>query len=103
MPDLLRKRRFTAKDVRLTAVKNFYCGDEKWEQELADWIKGPVIQDMTHYGCEVWLYYTRRSGRPELVGYGSLGEPPWIYPKPSKKHPNIIPNLAIHTRFQGQP
>jgi RimJ/RimL family protein N-acetyltransferase len=98
----LRKRRFTSHDVKLDAVRRFTCGTEDWETEVSDWIKGPALDDMTR-GCQVWLYFIRRSERNHLVGFGSLGEPPWKYPPSTDLHPNIIPNVAVALRFQGKP
>src|SRR5260221_1743841 len=100
--DGLRKSRFTPQDVRLRAVRHFTCGTEEWELEVSDWIKGPVLHDMGR-GCEVWLYFKRQGERNHLVGFGSLGEPPWKYPPSTPLHPNIIPNVAVALRFRGKP
>lgn len=102
MVDVLRKRRFTPKDLQLRAIQNCDCGTEDWEREVAEWIKGPVLQDIER-GCEVWLYFIKRNKRNEMVGFGSLAEPNWVYPKPGEKRPNLIPMLGISKRFQGQP
>ena len=105
MPDLLRKRPFRRTDLALPSVQDFYCGDKDYEREVADWIKSPmgVWADIERYGCEVWLYFRQRGRRNDLVGYGSLSRPNWIHPVPGERFPNLIPNLAVQRRFQGQP
>lgn len=107
MPDLLKKRLFQPRDILHPAVQSFYCGNEPWEREVSDWIKGGpdgqsgVIVDMQRpSGCEVWLYRTQNN---ILVGFGSLSEPPWPYPLKGDPHPNLIPMLGVRREFWGEP
>jgi hypothetical protein len=64
---ILDKTPFSAE--LLPVVHGFYCGDEEWEREVSDWIKGPALQELGP-DCQVWLYSTADDG---LVGYASLG------------------------------
>lgn len=102
MPRVLQRVPFTT-DL-LSAVQEFYCGDESWEQEVAAWIKGTppgVLEDMAR-GCEVWLYITEEDG---LVGFGSLAPSRWKWPTlDDPRVPiNIIPMLGVQRQFWGQP
>lgn len=99
MTDLLKKRRFRPEDISLDAVQNFYCGDEPWEREVSDWIKGQGVLDDMQRG-EVWLYRTETD---ILVGFGSLSEPGWSYPNRNDPKPNLIPMLGIQRQFWGHP
>ena len=93
MPDVLQKIRFTS--ALLPKVQQFDCGDEPWEREVSDWIKGGpggVLDDLQR-GCEVWLY-ANNSG--ELVGFGSLAASRWNWPSPTDPRVpiSLIPNLV---------
>jgi ribosomal protein S18 acetylase RimI-like enzyme len=83
------------------AVANFNCGDEPWQSELATWIVNDALEAIKR-GTKVWLYLDSAG---EVVGYGSLGTTNWKYPDPDSKRTvvAIIPNVAIHRQFQGQP
>ncbi len=86
----------------LADVADFICGNEAYEAELAEWIRGEALQAMEQ-GAKVWLYYNENL---EVVGYGSLGESRWKYPDPrsSKKTTLlVIPAVAIQKAFQGKP
>src|SRR5947209_5714107 len=107
MPHLLKKYRFTEADVELPEVRAFYCGPNRWDVEVADWIRSPsgdnsVIEDMRQRGTEVWLYRTQED---VLVGYASLGENTWSLPLPKgPKHLiSYIPFIGVAQRFQGEP
>ena len=89
----------------LPDVQDFSCGNEPWQVEVAEWIKGESKDNaLTRMagGTEVWLY--RNAGR-EVVGYGSLGKTEWRWPPP--KGPwevvSIVPYFGVQTRFQGEP
>lgn len=102
MANSLTKVRFT--EDYLPAVSDFYCGDEPWEREVADWIRGGpggVFDDMKR-GAEVWLYGTDEEG---LIGFGSLSASNWKWPDTSSRPIpiNIIPMLGIRREFWGQP
>ena len=90
----------------LPKVQSFDCGDEVWEREVSDWIKHPLgtggALDELQHGTRVWLYYTAEDG---IIGFGSLGEAVQRYPSPKddKIPAGVITNLAIQTRFRGQP
>jgi GNAT superfamily N-acetyltransferase len=100
MPRVLEKTPFSA--ALLPIVQDFDCGDDDSSREVAEWIKGPVMEDLGP-DCEVWLYSTPEDG---IVGYGSLGGREWRYPN-STKSPrmriNTIPFVGIQWAFQGQP
>lgn len=83
-------------------VLDFYCGDEPWETEVADWIKSTdPIKDMQR-GTDVWLYVSEEA---EVVGFGSLGLSRWNWPLPQDPRVQIslIPMVGIQKRFWGQP
>ena len=83
-------------------LQGFFCDNELWQQDIADWIKGDrVVNDIRDRGCEVWLYTT---GQSDVIGYGSLGVSEWRVPEKGPKiRVNIIPYLGIDQRYWGQP
>jgi GNAT superfamily N-acetyltransferase len=86
----------------LDLVREFSCGDEPHEQELADWIRLHALQAIDH-DTRVWLYVTQEK---QVVGYSSLGTSRWQYPDPTKKARAtvaVIPAVAIQKSFWGQP
>lgn len=88
----------------LSYVREFDCGSEPFEQELAGWIREHALQEIKHTKgkTQVWLYFTAAK---ELVGYGSLGTTRWPYPDAGSGRLTlaIIPNVAIQKIFQGKP
>src|SRR5882724_581410 len=107
MTRLLTKVRFKESDLQLPEIKGFDCGPERWNVEVATWIKSPVgdnsvLVDMNQRGIEAWLYRTETG---ELVGFASLGKNQWSLPPPKgpKHWINYIPFIGIHTKFQGEP
>lgn len=96
----IEKIAFTANHLEL--VQGFDCGDEPWQTEVSDWIKGPVLQDMEGWGTEVWLYL---SGDGQIIGFGSLGRTRWQWPTGTDRREfiSIIPNVGIRREFWGQP
>ncbi len=104
---LLKKTPFSAADLTLPEVQTFSCGDERWELEVAEWIRSPsgsnsALEDMKIHGTEVWLHWTEEG---KLVGVSSLGESRWSWPPPKgpKRLINIIPCVGVHRNFQGEP
>lgn len=92
----------------LERVRDFHCGDEAYEVEVAQYIKSPrgtgsALDDMVNNGTQVFLYETLAG---ELVGYGSLGTTLWRWDNP-KKGPwtpiYIIPFYGVQSSFKGQP
>jgi ribosomal protein S18 acetylase RimI-like enzyme len=89
---------------KLGQVAGFVCGDRPWSQFAAQWIKGsPQDKSSASYGIDnrgnqVWLYYTDDTN--ELVGFGSLGSTKW---PEFNERVTLIPQLAVATRFKGQP
>jgi hypothetical protein len=67
MPVSLEKRELTAE--LLDDVTDFYCGDEPWAREVADWLRDSsrqgALAQVSSGRCKVWLYY---AGGGELVG-----------------------------------
>jgi ribosomal protein S18 acetylase RimI-like enzyme len=90
----------------LSKVQAFQCGQEPWETEVSDWIKGPrgaggAVDDIEN-GNQVWLYATPEG---DLVGFASLGSTCQRWPR-AKDPPvaaSIIPMLGIDQKFWGQP
>src|SRR5436190_988917 len=107
MPPGLLKFPFTATDIDLPEVQQFHCGGERWEREVAEWIKSrtgdnSVLEDIRRFGTEVWLYRTPDGA---LVGLGSLGSIRYSWPPKSKKKETVslIPMLGIQDQFKGEP
>ncbi|MBV9123735.1 MAG: hypothetical protein JO112_10295, partial [Planctomycetes bacterium] len=90
---------FTAEHLAL--VQDFACGDESYEQDLADWIRQEAVPALLR-GVKVWLYVTPQKA---VVGYGSLAVTRWNYPDPSWKRTTLalIPAVAIQKPFWGKP
>ena len=89
----------------LADVRDFRCGDEPWQVEVARWIKDASIDDCAvkwmQRGTRVWLY---RTAEGELVGYGSLGTTKWRMRPDARRQPvSIIPAFAVQSQFQGEP
>jgi RimJ/RimL family protein N-acetyltransferase len=85
----------------LDLFRDFDCGQESYERELAEWIRKESITAVTQ-GTKVWVYATTDKA---IIDYGSLGVTRWNYPSPSDKRIAlaIIPNLAIHRQYWGKP
>ena len=107
MSQELDKEPFT--EAHWGEVQAFDCGDEVYELEVSDWLKGPFGQDsalttIRHPAkpSKVWLY---RLADGTLVGFGAIGESQWRWK--GKKDPKIpvtlIIWLAIAKQFQGLP
>jgi hypothetical protein len=103
----LAKFRFKEADLDLPEIQSFTCGPNRWDEEVATWIKSregdnSVLVDIQRFGIEVWLYRTEEG---ELVGFSSLGENTWRFPLPKgPKHLiSYIPFIGVHERFQGEP
>jgi RimJ/RimL family protein N-acetyltransferase len=86
---------------RLDLVKDFSCGEEPHERELAEWIRQDALPAMSR-GTNVWLYATEDR---ELVGFGSLGVTNWRWPDPSSRKVavQVIPAVAIQKVYWGKP
>jgi ribosomal protein S18 acetylase RimI-like enzyme len=107
MTRLLTKQVFTDADLTLPEVQSFHCGDERWDLEVAEWIKSAsgensVIEDMKRFGTEVWLH---RDDKGALVGYSSLGQTRYTWPFKSKKKElvSVIAFIGVHKYFKGEP
>jgi ribosomal protein S18 acetylase RimI-like enzyme len=99
MPDPLIAVPFSAELLDL--IRDFSCGEENYERELADWIRQDSLPTLAR-GGKVWLYATARK---ELVGFGSVALTRWHYPEPSSKRVElaVIPAVAIHTSYRRKP
>jgi hypothetical protein len=94
----------------LPRVADFECGNEPWEKEVADWIRMPPESGdgalfWSNRGTTIWLYETSAG---EVIGFASLGVSHWemrhsVTNVRSDRPIQIIPALAIQTRFQGFP
>lgn len=71
MSEPLSKHVFSASD--LPDVQDFHCGDQPYEQEVADWLKGNdvdcAVNSIAHATkpSRVWLYKTGE----KIVGFGA--------------------------------
>jgi hypothetical protein len=83
MADALVKHPFTPDDW--PDVQDFDCGDEPYEREVSDWLKGPAEEGVeSALNCiaddqrpgRVWLY---KLG-DRLVGFGALAKTEWRWP-----------------------
>jgi RimJ/RimL family protein N-acetyltransferase len=85
----------------LDLFRDFDCGQEPYERELAEWIRQESTIALSQ-GTKVWIYATSDKA---IIGYGSLGVTRWNYPSPSAKRIAlaIIPSLAIHRQYWGKP
>jgi ribosomal protein S18 acetylase RimI-like enzyme len=107
MTPRLTRFRFKESDLQLPEIKGFDCGPERWNVEVATWIKSPdgdnsVLVDMKQWNTEVWLY---RTDGGELIGYASLGKNQWSLPPPKgpKNWINYIPFIGVHKKLHGEP
>jgi hypothetical protein len=107
MARLLTKRLFTEADLALSEIQAFECGPERWDREVAEWIKSAsgensVIEDIKRFGTKVWLY---RDEQGDLVGFSSLGQTKYTWPVGGKKKElvNVIPFIGVHHKFKGEP
>jgi hypothetical protein len=97
----------TEADIDLPEVQQFHCGDERWEREVAEWLRArtgasSVLEDIHRFGTEVWLY---RLPNGDVVGVGSLGSTVYTWPPKSKKKEmvSLIPMVGIQHQFKGEP
>ena len=107
MSHALKRYRLRETDLDLPEVQAFSCGPDRWDIEVATWIKSrsgsnSALEDMRQFGTEVWLYRTEEG---ELVGCASLGENTWSFPPPKgpKMLINYIPFMGLVQAFQGKP
>jgi len=101
MANRLSKVEF-AEDL-LHLVTGFYCGDEEWAREVADWIQKPPgeggaldeLADRQTHPLTVWLHFNEDE---ELVGFSSLMRfSGFMMPRIS-----LIPNVAVAKKHQGK-
>jgi hypothetical protein len=99
MPDLLQPVAFAPE--LLDEVRDFDCGEEPYQKELAAWLLQDAIPALAR-GTRVWLYANQMN---EVVGYGSLGLTRWKYPGADSPRTGliIIPAVAIRRAFWGKP
>ncbi len=107
MPQGLFKDVFTESD--LEEVQSFDCGNEPYQQEVANWLKGSLGADSALTSInhqerpgKVWLY---RLEDGTLVGFGALGKSEWRWK--GKKDPKIpltvVIWIGLGKEFHGQP
>lgn len=90
-------------------MQGFYCGDEPWERDVADWITLPdrALAEMqkkkkNERPAGTWLYASEKHG---LVGYAALAPAKWPYPDANSegvKHLHIL-WFGIRRELQGEP
>lgn len=109
MAQSLTRQIFTSAD--LPDVQNFHCGDDPFELEVANWLKGTAgpdvdsaVNSINHPDKpgRVWLY---KLGE-RLVGFGALAKTDWRWPGKNNdpKLPlSIIIWVGVQKEFQGQP
>lgn len=109
MAESLIRQIFSAAD--LPDVQDFHCGDEPYEQEVADWLKGSdepgtdsavnSINDPVR-PSRVWLY--KLDGK--IVGFGSLAKTAWRWPGKNNDPSfplSIIIWVAVQKEYWGLP
>jgi hypothetical protein len=82
-------------------LASFECGNEFWEREVADWIKGQsVIDTMEQRQTVVYFYYTDAR---DFMGYGTLSYADWHHPRAEDPTTRVasIPALALASQFHG--
>jgi hypothetical protein len=109
MSDPLTRHMFSEDD--LPDVQDFHCGDEPYEKEVADWLKGPdepgvdcavnSIKDPDQ-PSRVWLYKVGE----KIVGFGSLAKSKWRWP--GKNNDGFVPLsviiwVGVPKEFWGKP
>jgi GNAT superfamily N-acetyltransferase len=109
MAETLTRHVFTK--ANLPDVQDFYCGDEPYEMEVANWLKGSdedgvdsALNSINHpeRPSQVWLY---KLGE-KLVGFGSLAKTDWRWPGTNNdpKLPlSIIIWIGVQKDYWGQP
>jgi hypothetical protein len=100
MPDSLSVEPFSLDKRPL--VQHFHFGDEPYQREIEERIKGKDVETSIERGTEVFLY--RRGD--EVVGYGSLGGTRRPWPPGQKKSWDkfsIIPAVGLIPKYHGQP
>jgi GNAT superfamily N-acetyltransferase len=109
MAKYLTRQAFTLAD--LPEVQDFHCGDEPYEKEVADWLKGPDAPDADsaltsikhpERPSRVWLY---KLG-DEIVGFGALAKTDWRWPGKNNdpKLPlSIVIWVGVQAKYWGQP
>lgn len=109
MDETLTKHVFTGKD--LSDVQDFNCGDEPYEVEVANWLKGPGLPDVDsaltsinhpEKPGRVWLY---KLGT-DIVGFGALAKTDWRWPGKNNdpKLPlSIVIWVGVQKKYWGQP
>jgi hypothetical protein len=103
----LTRHVFTRLD--LPSVQDFDCGDEAYEKEVADWLKGAegadsAITSINHptKPSRVWLY---KLGK-EIIGFGALAKTDWRWPGKNNdpKLPlSILIWIGVQKKYWGQP
>ena len=109
VPSEIIRTRFAYAD--LESVQQFDCGDEPYEREVANWIRGKegaeidsALTSINHpdHPGRVWLYKLTTG---TIVGFGSLGYSEWRWK--GKKDPKVPVTLIIwvglQREFQGKP
>jgi hypothetical protein len=105
----LTRHSFSAAD--LVDLQDFHCGDEPYEIEVADWLKGPdepgrdcAVNSIKHPDkpSRVWLYKIDT----EIVGFGALAKSKWRWT--GKNNDPSIPLsviiwVAVQKKFWGKP
>ena len=109
MSESLTRHTFSAND--LPDVQDFHCGDEPYEKEVAEWLKGPAVEgvdsainSIVHPDkpSRVWLY---KIGK-KIVGFGSLAKSEWRWP--GKNNDGFVPLsviiwIGVQKEFWGKP
>jgi hypothetical protein len=88
--------------MHLELVRDFACGEEPWEKELASWIQNEAALVRRSIPCRIWLYVTEAK---DIIGYGSLAMTRWNFPEPKNNRVALalIPAVAIQKQFWGKP
>jgi Acetyltransferase (GNAT) family len=87
-------------------LQDFYCGEELYAREIADWIKssepeGVLDELKKRPDLCVWIYTLDDD---TIVGYGALLKEKWELEGTNRKVPIVlISNVGMRKAFHGQP
>ena len=93
----------------LPELRDFSCGDEPYETEIAEWIKnsgpGCVLDDIRNGNVEEVFLFVKRP--KTIVGYGALATEEWELhfagAPPRNVRINVLAMVGMRKEFHGKP